>query len=186
MQSGFYIFFPSKPANLSIAFPRRTGCSAVAFRPINLSFCCLEPYNIRPALHNKCRAFFRKSPKIRLHKGEINLKYTKNYQLNQWDAADRVLREDFNRDNQKIDTALEETAILARSCYTRLLDETLAAPCQHWDIDLSSIAGRYKPMGVSSHQRMDFRLHTERGQQHFSLRKRAHDERPEPPKFRSM
>ena len=40
------------------------------------------------------------------------MKYTKNYQLNQWDAADRVLREDFNRDNQKIDTALEETAIL--------------------------------------------------------------------------
>ena len=67
------------------------------------------------------------------------MKYTKNYHLNQWDAADRVLREDFNRDNQKIDTALEETAILARSCYTRLLDETLAAPCQHWDIDLSSI-----------------------------------------------
>ncbi len=31
-------------------------------------------------------------------------------------------------DNQKIDTALEETAILAGSCYTRLLDETLAAP----------------------------------------------------------
>ena len=38
------------------------------------------------------------------------MKYTKNYQLNQWDAADRVLREDFNRDNQKIDTALAALA----------------------------------------------------------------------------
>ena len=34
------------------------------------------------------------------------MKYTEHYQLNQWDAADRVLREDFNRDNEKIETAL--------------------------------------------------------------------------------
>ena len=33
---------------------------------------------------------------------------TEHYQLNQWDAADRVLREDFNSDNQKIDAALAE------------------------------------------------------------------------------
>ena len=31
---------------------------------------------------------------------------TANYQLNQWDAADRVLRADFNGDNQKIDAAI--------------------------------------------------------------------------------
>lgn len=31
---------------------------------------------------------------------------TSNYQLNQWDASDRVLREDFNSDNAKIDAAL--------------------------------------------------------------------------------
>ena len=31
---------------------------------------------------------------------------TSNYQLNQWDAADRILREDFNADNAKIETAL--------------------------------------------------------------------------------
>ncbi|MDY4037497.1 MAG: hypothetical protein SOZ14_09700 [Candidatus Pseudoscilispira sp.] len=29
------------------------------------------------------------------------MKYTKHYQLKQWDSADRVLREDFNRDNEK-------------------------------------------------------------------------------------
>ena len=32
--------------------------------------------------------------------------YTTNYQLNQWEAADQVLRTDFNQDNQKIDAAL--------------------------------------------------------------------------------
>ena len=32
--------------------------------------------------------------------------YTTNYQLNQWEAGDQVLRTEFNRDNQKIDTAL--------------------------------------------------------------------------------
>ena len=45
------------------------------------------------------------------------MKYTEHYQLNQWDAADRVLREDFNRDNQKIDTALEETLSLIHICW---------------------------------------------------------------------
>ena len=38
------------------------------------------------------------------------MNYTKNYQLNQWDAADRVLREDFNEDNRKIEEALKEAA----------------------------------------------------------------------------
>ena len=33
---------------------------------------------------------------------------TTNYQLNQWDPTDRVLRTDFNSDNQKIDAALGE------------------------------------------------------------------------------
>ena len=32
--------------------------------------------------------------------------HTTNYQLNQWEAADQVLRTEFNQDNQKIDTAL--------------------------------------------------------------------------------
>ena len=34
------------------------------------------------------------------------MNYTQNYQLNQWEASDRVLREDFNSDNAKIDAAL--------------------------------------------------------------------------------
>jgi len=43
-------------------------------------------------------------------KGERRLfmpsKYTSNYQLNQWEPDDRVLRTDFNADNAKIDAAL--------------------------------------------------------------------------------
>ena len=35
---------------------------------------------------------------------------TTNYQLNQWDATDRVLRTDFNSDNQKIEEALSALA----------------------------------------------------------------------------
>lgn len=35
------------------------------------------------------------------------MKQTQNYQLNQWEMTDRIQMEDFNRDNQKIETALE-------------------------------------------------------------------------------
>lgn len=34
--------------------------------------------------------------------------YTTNYQLNQWEPTDQVLRTDFNEDNQKIDAALKD------------------------------------------------------------------------------
>ena len=33
--------------------------------------------------------------------------YTTNYQLNQWEAGDQVLRTEFNQDNQKIDAAIK-------------------------------------------------------------------------------
>ena len=38
----------------------------------------------------------------------MNLNYTKHYQLNQWDAADRVLREDFNADNRLLDEKIQQ------------------------------------------------------------------------------
>ena len=31
---------------------------------------------------------------------------TSQYQLNQWDAGDRILREDFNRDNANVEAGL--------------------------------------------------------------------------------
>ena len=36
--------------------------------------------------------------------------HTTNYQLCQWEATDKVLRTDFNEDNQKIDAALKDNA----------------------------------------------------------------------------
>ena len=39
------------------------------------------------------------------------MKKTTNYQLNQWEKTDRILMDDFNADNQKIDAALA-----ARNC----------------------------------------------------------------------
>ena len=35
------------------------------------------------------------------------MNYTENYQLNQWESADRVLRTDFNEDNQTVDAAIK-------------------------------------------------------------------------------
>ena len=35
---------------------------------------------------------------------------TSNYQLNQWDPEDRILRTDFNEDNAKLDAALKANA----------------------------------------------------------------------------
>lgn len=45
------------------------------------------------------------------------LNTTGNYQLNQWDGSDRILRTDFNADNAKIDAAIKAnaTAINAES-----------------------------------------------------------------------
>ena len=80
---------------------------------------------------------FFKSPKIRLHKGEIDLKYTKNYQLNQWDAADRVLRTDFNADNQKLDAAIAEAK--ATCPYVHLLTASLPADAVQLDLDVSTL-----------------------------------------------
>jgi len=37
--------------------------------------------------------------------------YTPNYNLNQWEASDRVLRTDFNSDNAKIDEVLGEHGV---------------------------------------------------------------------------
>ena len=38
------------------------------------------------------------------------MNHTTNYQLNQWEATDRVTRDDFNADNAAIDTALKTVA----------------------------------------------------------------------------
>ncbi|MGO5021673.1 hypothetical protein ACTQ4E_01105 [Lawsonibacter sp. LCP25S3_G6] len=46
--------------------------------------------------------------------------HTANYQLNQWEATDQVLRTDFNDDNAKIDTALKSLNTTAQQHTTQL------------------------------------------------------------------
>lgn len=65
------------------------------------------------------------------------MKQTGTYQLNQWDAEDRIRREDFNADNQKVEQALTDlTAQIARCGNCRI------------------VAGSYKGTGTygSSHR----------------------------------
>ena len=78
----------------------------------------------------------------------IFLNQTANYGLSQWDPTDRILMENFNKDNGKIDTALKEnadaiaaetTARASGDLWVRLLDLTVEAETQKWDIDLSGI-----------------------------------------------
>ena len=62
---------------------------------------------------------------------------TTNYQLNQWDATDRVLREDFNSDNRKIDAAIK--AVYGAIPYVKLLDVVTEVQAEQIDLDLSEI-----------------------------------------------
>lgn len=54
------------------------------------------------------------------------MRKTEQYQLNQWDRSDRILMEDFNGDNARIDAALAALAALSASEIGRL-DAALAA-----------------------------------------------------------
>ena len=44
------------------------------------------------------------------------MQQTANYQLNQWDGEDRIMRVDFNSDNAKIDAALQQNAAALCRC----------------------------------------------------------------------
>ena len=55
------------------------------------------------------------------------MRKTANYDLCQWDPEDRILREDFNSDNEKIDAAIADAGFLAK-----LLDVTTQEPSWTW------------------------------------------------------
>ena len=61
------------------------------------------------------------------------MRKTANYELNQWDPGDRILREEFNGDNERIDAALTGMP------YVKLVDVTATATAQQVDVDVSSI-----------------------------------------------
>ena len=65
------------------------------------------------------------------------MRKTANYELNQWDPGDRILREEFNGDNVRIDAAI--AAVKAGNYYELLADVTTAQSCMQLDLDLSEI-----------------------------------------------
>ena len=85
----------------------------------------------------------------------MSTNHTTNYDLNQWEATDKVLRTDFNEDNAKIDAALKANAdaiaaeaaareagdetVAAGNCWVKVLDATLEAETQKWNVDMSGI-----------------------------------------------
>ena len=50
----------------------------------------------------------------------MSTNHTTNYNLNQWEAADKVLRTEFNEDNAKIDAALKANADAAAAIQAKL------------------------------------------------------------------
>lgn len=73
--------------------------------------------------------------------------HTSNYNLNQWKGADKVLREEFNADNQKIDTALkglsEQIKGKAEQDSLNNLTQVVSQKAQQSDLD-AEIAARTK------------------------------------------
>jgi len=57
----------------------------------------------------------------------MSTNYTKNYNLCQWEPSDKVLREDFNADNAKLDAALAKIETKADAAKTQAQAITNAA-----------------------------------------------------------
>ena len=62
------------------------------------------------------------------------MRKTANYDLCQWDPEDRILREDFNRDNQKIDETMA-----GLNPIVKLLDVTTKTDAKEVDLDLTGV-----------------------------------------------
>ena len=62
---------------------------------------------------------------------------TPNFQLNQWEKADRIMMEDFNSDNAKLEAALN--TIWETFPLVKLVSQTLSAETTRTDLDLSGI-----------------------------------------------
>ena len=65
----------------------------------------------------------------------MSTNHTTNYNLNQWEATDKVLRTDFNEDNAKIDAALKASADVAAAA------AAAAALCGNCQIETQSYTG---------------------------------------------
>lgn len=66
---------------------------------------------------------------------------TPNFQLNQWEKSDRIMMEDFNADNAKIEAALAQEAVARAAADTNLQNTLAALNMQH------VITGSYTGVG---------------------------------------
>ena len=55
---------------------------------------------------------------------------TTNYQLNQWEKSDRIMMDDFNADNEKIDAALKSNADKAAAALAAAIEEKYPGLCR--------------------------------------------------------
>ena len=75
-----------------------------------------------------------------MRKGEILLNYTENYQLPQWEKSDRVLMEDFNAANNKVDAALGKCSEeIQHVAVQKLAEKSLTASAGNLEVDLSQV-----------------------------------------------
>ena len=65
------------------------------------------------------------------------MKQTGNYKLNQWEKSDRIMMEDFNADNTKLEAALN--AIWETFPLVKLTSQTLSAETTRVNLDLSGV-----------------------------------------------
>ena len=81
------------------------------------------------------------------------MRQTANYQLSQWDAEDRILRENFNRDNEKIDEAIDQANRMVR-----LLDVVTDSEAEQVDLDLTGFDPDDSQQCFGADQQLDLLL----------------------------
>ena len=85
------------------------------------------------------------------------MKKTTNYELNQWDPSDRVLRTDFNSDNSKIDAAIQALSqrietVAAANRVVKLLETTTTEGKKQIDIDIGALhPEQYRELWLNAH-----------------------------------
>ena len=75
---------------------------------------------------------------------------TANYQLSQWEASDRILMEDFNSDNSKIDAALEAQAEAITGLNAAIRDQSAALNTLRNRVGAQMLANGAAPVGEDS------------------------------------
>ena len=95
------------------------------------------------------------------------MRKTANYQLNQWDPEDRILREEFNGDNERIDAALAKlAAAAAANPITKLVDVTTQMDTYDLQLEVSQI-------DFTQYRKIEFYLETTMSNVDINLRLNA-------------